>query len=578
MRNQNIWHTFLNYFNVLFEGLPKFKYVFKSSTPIQQTALLSSVFVYGGGLVFQKQYFKGFVHIFIQFIFLLYLVNFGMSNLLGQNNLPFLNMQVTAAILIALYIYMHLISLSKVVQNAQDILDGHYIKKSLIVRKIKDAYLGIKTYSIEYKQAFSHKKNRLPLIISLVCVGLPQMVQMQFIKGLTLFILQVVFVFYMIAMGFRDFIGLFTLNVENVKSDFSLVYGIIAVFALLAFLSLYIASLKNVKNNALLLSNNEKIRGIKDDIKAFFDEKFYITSLTIPILGTMAFTILPLLFMVLIAFTNYSSGIHGVIPTDINKLSWIGFGAFKELLFLNENLFTFLTVLVWTLIWAVVATFTCYFGGIFLALLINKKIVKCKTLWRTLFIISMAMPQFVSLLIMKNMFDIYGPINSFLAQTSIGKIDFWNDQTLSRILIILVNMWIGIPYTMVYSSGILQNIPNELYESAYLEGSTRFHAFKKITMPYLFFMTAPILITSVVSNINNFNVIFLLTGGAPFGVGLQYAGGTDILITWLYKLTMQNRLYNMGAAIGIIMFIVSATLSLMLYRKTSSYNGEGDFS
>ncbi len=441
----------------------------------------------------------------------------------------------------------------------------------------KGKNFNLENYLIGFKEAFKYKKNRLPLILSFILIGFPQILQGQIIKGIILFSLQILFVVYAISVGFRDFVGIFTLNVEGIRSDFSLVYGILAICILFVFLFLYGNSIKNVKNNAIELSKNNKIPNIIDDSNRLLSEKFYITSLSIPVLGVLAFTVLPLLYMILIAFTNYSSGESGVIPTDVNTLSWVGLNTFKELFFLEENVQTFLSVLTWTLTWAFLATMTCYFGGIFLALLINKKVIRFKTFWRTIFILSMAMPQFVSLLIMRNMFDFYGPINSFLAQTIVGKIDFWSDQTISRALIIIINMWIGVPYTLVYTSGILQNIPNELYESAYLEGASKFHVFRKITMPYIFFMTAPVLITSVVSNINNFNVIFLLTQGAPFGVGLQYAGGTDILITWLYKLTMQNRLYNLGAAIGIVMFIISATLSLAVYRRSSSFKNEGDF-
>src|SRR5690606_29291740 len=104
--------------------------------------------------------------------------------------------------------------------------------------------------------------------------------------------------------------------------------------------------------------------------------------------------------------------------------------------------------------------------------------------------------------------------------------------------------------------------------------------FRYITLPYIMFMTGPLLIANFVSNINNFNVIWLLTGGGPEGAGTGgVAGGTDILITWLYKLTMMdNPKYNIGSAIGLIMFIISASLSIIIYRRSSSYQKEEDFS
>jgi arabinogalactan oligomer/maltooligosaccharide transport system permease protein len=275
--------------------------------------------------------------------------------------------------------------------------------------------------------------------------------------------------------------------------------------------------------------------------------------------------------MISIAFTGYQgSGQH---------FGWQGFDVFRDLLLISDNLYTLISVIEWTLIWAFFATFTNYFGGIFLASLINKKGVKGKKIWRTVFIITMATPQFVSLLIMNQMFAFNGPVNQFLLNLNIIEtgINFWGNQTNARMLIIIVNMWVGIPYLMLLTSGILMNIPEELYEAAIIEGANKRQLFMKVTMPYMLFITTPLLVTGFIHNINNFNVIYLLTQGKPLGVGLVNAGGTDILITWLYQLTRSYRLYNLSAAIGIIIFIISAAISLSIYRKTASYQREGEF-
>jgi len=138
-------------------------------------------------------------------------------------------------------------------------------------------------------------------------------------------------------------------------------------------------------------------------------------------------------------------------------------------------------------------------------------------------------------------------------------------------------MWVGIPYMMLLTSGILMNIPEDLYEAATIEGANKLQLFMRVTMPYMLFVTAPLLVTGFIHNLNNFNVIYLLTQGRPLGVGLVNAGGTDILITWLYQLTRSFRLYNLSAAIGIIIFILSASISLSIYRRTASYRREGEF-
>ena len=132
---------------------------------------------------------------------------------------------------------------------------------------------------------------------------------------------------------------------------------------------------------------------------------------------------------------------------------------------------------------------------------------------------------------------------------------------------------------MLQCTGILQNIPAELYESAKVDGANAVVTFFKITLPYMLFVTAPNLITSFIGNINNFNVIFLLSGGQPSCAEYYKgtAGKTDLLVTWLYKITINNKDYNLGAVIGILTFVICATVSLIVYRNTGSYKNEEEF-
>ena len=101
--------------------------------------------------------------------------------------------------------------------------------------------------------------------------------------------------------------------------------------------------------------------------------------------------------------------------------------------------------------------------------------------------------------------------------------------------------------------------------------------FTRITMPYMIFVTTPYLITQFVGNINNFNVIYLLTGGGPLSLDYYQAGKTDLLVTWLYKLTVNNQDYNLASAIGIIIFLITASLSLLVYNLSGSSRKEESF-
>jgi arabinogalactan oligomer/maltooligosaccharide transport system permease protein len=158
-------------------------------------------------------------------------------------------------------------------------------------------------------------------------------------------------------------------------------------------------------------------------------------------------------------------------------------------------------------------------------------------------------------------------------------IKFVNSTALmARVTVVIVNCWVGIPYTILSMSGILMNIPEDLYESARIDGAGPVRTFTSITLPYMLFVTTPQLITQFVGNINNFNVIYLLTSGGPSNPDYYNAGDTDILVTWLFKLTMNSNDYNLAAAIGILVFIVCATLSLIVYNNSKSMKDEEAFS
>lgn len=282
--------------------------------------------------------------------------------------------------------------------------------------------------------------------------------------------------------------------------------------------------------------------------------------------------------MILIAFTNYDHE-H---QTPGNLFDWVGLANFKEIFSTTGKLSNaFWPVFRWTLIWAVLATVTTYILGMILAIVINRKDTKFKGFWRFTFVLSIAVPQFVSLLVMRTIFNTNGAANILLRQLGIigsqDAVPFFTDGGLAKVMIILINIWIGVPYSLLTMTGILQNIPEDLYEAARVDGANAFVMFFKITLPYMLFVTTPNLITQFTGNINNFNIIFLLSGGGPDKINNQFAGETDLLVTWLYKLTITNKDYNLGAVIGIIVFVILATLSLLTYRHTGSYKNEEAF-
>ena len=254
-------------------------------------------------------------------------------------------------------------------------------------------------------------------------------------------------------------------------------------------------------------------------------------------------------------------------------LSWSGGG--------KNYSATFGEILVWTLIWAFFATFTNYFLGMMVAMLINKKGIKLKKLWRTVLVLSIAIPQFISLKYVSQMFDpTFGFINKIIQAFGGQPVDFFGDQYhpwTARITVILINIWIGIPYLMLVTTGILMNIPADLYESANIDGATKWQQYTKITLPYMLFVTGPYLLTSFTGNMNNFNVIYLLTGGGPQVATMEKAGKTDLLITWLFNMAISEGEYNLGAVIGILVFVIVAVISVVVYNLIPSTRNEEEF-
>lgn len=451
---------------------------------------------------------------------------------------------------------------------------------------------SVKNKSNFFKKAFKNGDKFTKL--SFFIMGISNLIHGQIVKGLFFLFAEISFLIYMIVTGTEAILGLRNLGEvtqgwvfneelgidllqDGDNSMLILLFGVFALFIIMAFILIWITNIRSAMELQSLRESGKKIPAFKEDIKDYLDGKLHNTLMFLPLLGIFAFTILPLVFMILVAFTNYDS----VHQPPGSLFTWVGLENFRIMLGIGSTISnTFWPVLGWTLVWAVTATFSTYIGGILLALLINKKNVKIKGFWRTMFILSIAIPQFVTLLTMQTMLQDEGAMNVLLQELGLisAPIHFLTEATLARITIIVINLWIGIPFTMITVTGILMNIPKELYEAAKVDGANSFVIFFKITMPYILFITAPTLITGFIGNINNFNVIYLLTKGGPANLDYYQAGKTDLLVTWLYKLTVTGKEYSYASTIGIIVFILSVVFSLFMYKRTSAYKEEGDFS
>ena len=429
--------------------------------------------------------------------------------------------------------------------------------------------------------------------VSYFIMGFGSIARGQWLRGLLFFFFEVIFILYLVFFGGQYLGRLYILGevgsttgedgtvIYGENSFNILLYGVLTLFFIVAFIYTWYLNIKQNKIGEDYQKAQKQLATSKDDIKALVDKDFYKTLLALPLTGIIIFTVLPIFFMILVAFTNYDKS-H--FP-PLNLFGWVGFDNF-QLLFQWTNSegasfsMTFGQILLWTLIWAFFATFTNYFLGMLVAMLINKKGIKLKKLWRTILVFSIAIPQFISILFVSNMFQADGIINGILKTLSHGKfvIDFWGNAWMARITVIVINIWIGVPYLMLVVTGILMNIPADLYESANIDGASAWQQYSKITLPYMLFITGPYLLTSFTGNMNNFNVIYLLTGGGP-KVQSYYgnAGKTDLLITWLFSLAVNDTNYKLAAVIGIMVFIVVAVLSLVVYNIIPSTRNEEEF-
>lgn len=304
-----------------------------------------------------------------------------------------------------------------------------------------------------------------------------------------------------------------------------------------------------------------------------FDKSFYKTALFIPILGVLVFSVLPIVFMILIAFTNYGGDI---VPPAL--VDWVGFSNFKKILSLGEFAPTFFKILLWNVLWAVISTAINYFGGLGLALLLNKKCVKGKAFWRAFPVLAYAIPGFITLLGFKFMFSNGGPINYYITKAGGKAIGFLgiDAKWTARIIGLLVNAWISIPTTMLLATGILSNLSPDLFEAARVDGAPPIKQFTKITLPYVLFATTPVLISQFIGNFNNFGIFYFLRGSI-YSDGYFLASDTDLLINWLYRLSIDNNYYSIGAAISLIIFIITSVISLTVYVLSPSYRQEETF-
>ena len=495
-------------------------------------------------------------------------------------------------------------------------IPGWFKKLGLaILNFFKDFGIGIKDLFVDIGTTFT--QGNWAVKLSFIIFGFGNFYYGQILRGILFLVFEIVFIGYMLVpsggaywlakgnwfrtgatvgtvQGGFQYDPIFDTDVwvggdDSVKV---MLYGLLTIIFIIAFIYTWRVQIKQCRICMDITAKGKRIKSAGDDLRSLLDNDFHKTLLALPMTGILAFTVLPIIYMVLVAFTSYDAAHDGYS----NLFSWVGLEHFNELLDFGRGGLglAFGEILGWTLMWAFFATFTNYFLGMFVAIMINKKGIKIKKFWRTVLVMTIAIPQFVSLLYVAKLFDSSGIIGKLLLEwnwlpdsmIAANQLSLWQNPVSSKILLIVLNIWVGIPYIMLMATGILMNIPADLYESARIDGANSVQQYTKITLPYMMFVMGPYLLTSFVGNLNNFNVIYLLTqNNALINTEIGTAGGvsvnyTDLLITWLYKMTLNSAetKYYMASLIGILVFVVVAVLSLIVYNVIPSTKNEEDYS
>jgi len=368
--------------------------------------------------------------------------------------------------------------------------------------------------------------------------------------------------------------------------------GLIALVLISIVIAVWIYNIRDAYVSRKTILKHGIVETGKEYVKRLWSDMFPYLILVPTLVMVLFFTLIPFMFSFLLAFTNYTYR----IPVPSRLIEWVGFKNFAMIAGDPGWFSVFSQILGWTFFYAIMASATCYIMGLIQAIIIESKYVKVKKFWRTIMIVPWAVPAMISLMVFRNVFENTGLANQLLLKTGLmpavsnflfqiglqGRPDTvisWltvnYNGNLAKAVVILVNLWLGAPYFMMLITGVLTTLPKDLYEAAAIDGASKWQAFRNITLPLILRATLPAIIMTFTFNFNNFGAIYFLTGGGPaynleqIPLSMQVMGGipgqTDILISWIYKLSFSNnaQLFNIAAVYSILIFIFIGSISVV---------------
>ncbi|MFW2108522.1 maltodextrin ABC transporter permease MdxF [Bacillus spizizenii] len=424
------------------------------------------------------------------------------------------------------------------------------------------------------------KQKRKAGLLSII-PGLGQIANQQFSKGILFLAITGLFAFELCVFGIQALTGLITLGSVPGEdhSLFMLIEGTLQLIVTLIFLMFYIFNIHDSRKTAAMKAAGLEVNTTAKDMICHAGDKGFPYLFTLPAYIMMVFVIIfPVLVTLFVACTNYD--FYHIPPNSL--IDWVGFKNFLNIFFLGSYRETFVNVLGWTIIWTICATTLQIILGIVTALFVNQDFIKGKRIFRMIFLFPWAVPAFITIMSFSNMFnDSIGAVNAqvipllnHLPFVELPALAWKTDPFWTKTALIMIQTWLGFPYIYVMVTGVLQAIPGELYEAAKIDGATFIQRFRHITFPMILFATAPVMITQYTFNFNNFSIIYLFNEGGPGSAGAG-AGSTDILISWIYKLTTgTSPQYSVAAAVTLLISFIVIGISLIAFKKSNAFGNE----
>ena len=463
--------------------------------------------------------------------------------------------------------------------NEEIIKNKKYELTKTLKQKIKTVDVNIanlrRVYPVETKKTLAWVS-----VVTALIPGLGQLINGQIIKSIIMF-LGTMYIYLMAipySLGFGNYkgdgiAGLITLAEGGKRLDRSIMFmieGIVAIALIVIALIILLISFKDV-----IKVEKEKVKGIRvrswcETKQTIFEDGFpYMVSMPALII-TIFIVFVPIATTILLSFT-------GMDPDHQAKFGWEGLSNYTMLL-TGQGMAgsVFWKIFKWTIIWTVGATSLGIFIGFGLALVLNNERIKGKKFFRSIYLLPWAVPAFITIVFFSILSSPNGEITQMMQGIFGENFSIKNDPFVSKVMLICIQGWLGSSYVFLLSTGVLQSINKDLYEAADIDGATTLSKLTKITIPLVLFQTAPLLVGQFTFNFNNFSNIWLFNSGGPFNPA-EYgnlAGETDILISYIYKLTIENQYQAMGAAITVLISIGLMIVAYMGFSRTKAFRKE----